>query len=71
MPGAETGNAWFCKRLIDLCWRDLDLLRQSPFLTETQNSEGWPSLEHRIRSQLEIQNRLVSQSSELEFILSF
>lgn len=60
----------FISQAIDLGWRDIGLLRRSPFLQSSQQSEGWAFIENRIESQLLIQKRLVTQSDTLQSVLS-
>lgn len=60
----------FVSRAIDLGWRDLELLRQSPYLGQIRESPEWSALERRIEQLLEIQSDLVTQSDVLQLVLS-
>lgn len=60
----------FVSRAIDLGWRDLEMLRQSPYLGQIRERAEWSALESRIEQLLEIQSDLVARSDVLELVLS-
>lgn len=60
----------YVSRAIDLGWRDLELLRRSPYLGQIRERPEWSELESRIDQLLEIQSDLVTQSDVLQPVLS-